>query len=95
MGCFNKSIDLSWNLCYNDTINIRKEALIMENKNGKVALNDDLLDLVSGGDGPAIPLPVCTGCRRSLGTGGVCMYNDCSLSPYYVPIDPNTEWRII
>jgi hypothetical protein len=55
----------------------------MENKKGEVALNDKLLDMVSGGipvGGPSIPC--CSNCGSWL-DNGICKNSECSHSPYY------------
>ena len=66
----------------------------MENRKEKVALNDELLDKVSGGDA-SFDFCACPGCNIRLSSDGVCQNVDCSRSPYYTPYDPNAEYRVI
>ena len=66
----------------------------MENKKGKIALNDDLLDQVSGGGG-GIGM-TCGLCGSSLDNFGNCTNSDCPACPVYVPPNsPDSEYRVL
>ena len=54
----------------------------MENKKGKVALNDELLDKVSGGDDIEINFDPCEECTLPK-VNGVCVNPGCKASPFY------------
>ena len=63
--------------------------MIMENKKDKVALNDELLEKVAGGNDddeswkiPEWTPPLCPGCGGPL-NNGICIDPTCSRSPIY------------
>ena len=60
----------------------------MENKKGKVALNDDLLDKISGGSDDF--RPICEKCGANMDYCGNCTNSTCS--NYLPSFVPNAEY---
>ena len=65
-----------------------KEAFTMENKKDKVALNDDLLDKISGGSDDF--RPTCEKCGANMDYCGNCTNRDCA--NYLPSFVPNAEY---
>ena len=57
----------------------------MENRKEKVALNDELLDKVSGGTTLGDFFNECPSCHTPLDSDGNCPNEYCPLSVYYPP----------